>query len=128
MPPVWIDEKQIQQVLFNVILNAIQAMKDGGTLVIETDPLARDSNKYVRVRIIDTGPGIPEGELEKIFVPFHTTKTQGTGLGLPICRQLLEQHGGEIDIESKLGEGTTVTILLPAASREQIMTSEVDSA
>jgi signal transduction histidine kinase len=128
LAPVWIDEKQIQQVLFNIILNAIQAMKEGGTLVIETDPAEKNDKKYVRVRIIDTGPGIPDEELGKIFVPFHTTKTQGTGLGLPICRQLLEQHGGEINIESKFAEGTTVTILLPAATGEQHITSEVEGA
>jgi len=116
LPPVWIDDKQIQQVLFNVILNAIQAMKEGGTLVIETDPFSTGGKDYVRVRVTDTGPGIAEGDLEKIFVPFHTTKTQGTGLGLPICRQLLEQHGGEITIDSKPTAGTTVTILLPAAT------------
>jgi signal transduction histidine kinase len=78
--------------------------------------------------VIDTGPGIAEEELEKIFVPFHTTKTQGTGLGLPICRQLIEQHGGEIYLDSKPAEGTTVTILLPAATGEQHMTSEVQGA
>jgi signal transduction histidine kinase len=128
LAPVWIDEKQIQQVLFNLILNAIQAMKEGGTLVIETDPVEKSDKNYVRVRIIDTGPGIPEEELGKIFVPFHTTKTQGTGLGLPICRQLLEQHGGEINIASKSAEGTTVTILLPAATGEQHLTSEVEGA
>lgn len=128
LPAVWIDEKQIQQVLFNIILNAIQAMQDGGTLVIETDPAEKDGNDYVRVRIIDSGSGIPTDELDKIFVPFHTTKTQGTGLGLPICRQLLEQHGGEIEIVSKPDEGTTVTILLPVTPGAQIMTSEVEGA
>jgi signal transduction histidine kinase len=128
LAPVWVDDKQIQQVLFNVILNAIQAMKEGGTLVIETDPMESNGKDYVRVRVIDTGPGIAEEELEKIFVPFHTTKTQGTGLGLPICRQLIEQHGGEIYLDSKPAEGTTVTILLPAATGEQHMTSEVQGA
>ena len=113
LPAVWIDKKQIQQVLFNVILNAIQSMKEGGTLVVETDPVEHGGK--VRVRVIDTGPGIPKEELERIFVPFHTTKTQGTGLGLPICRQLLDQHGGEINIESEMNEGTTVTILLPVS-------------
>ncbi|PLY01292.1 MAG: histidine kinase [Desulfuromonas sp.] len=129
LPAVWIDEKQIQQVLFNVILNAIQAMKEGGTLIIETDATEQAGKSYVRVRVIDTGPGIPAEELERIFVPFHTTKTQGTGLGLPICRQLLEQHGGEIEIESRSDDGTTVTILLPISLGEQKdMTREVQGA
>jgi hypothetical protein len=128
LPAVWIDEKQIQQVLFNIILNAIQAMKQGGTLVIETDPLQRDDARFVRVRIIDTGVGIPADEIGKIFIPFHTTKTQGTGLGLPICRQLIEQHGGEVTIESRPDEGTTVTILLPVKAGAPEKKSEVEGA
>lgn len=128
LPPVWIDEKQIQQVLFNVILNAIQAMKDGGTLIIETDLQQDDDKPFVRVKVIDSGPGIPEDELEKIFIPFHTTKTQGTGLGLPICRQLLEQHGGSIDIKNRPAEGTIVTILLPTVAGEQNLKSEAEGA
>jgi signal transduction histidine kinase len=116
LPAVWIDEKQIQQVLFNVILNAIQAMPDGGTLAIETDLAERNDERAVRVRVIDTGKGITDNEMEKIFVPFHTTKTQGTGLGLSICRQLILQHGGNIQVKSQPGSGTTVTIELPLAT------------
>ncbi|WP_298039430.1 ATP-binding protein [uncultured Desulfuromonas sp.] len=110
---VWVDEKQIQQVLFNVIINAIQAMKGGGTLTIRTDSVQKEGKEFVRVFITDTAQGIPPEELEKIFIPFHTTKTQGTGLGLPICRQLLEQHGGSISVKSSVGEGTTFAIELP---------------
>ncbi len=115
MPLVWADQKQIQQVLFNIIINAIQAMGEGGTLLVQTDGVSRDGRNFGRVQVTDSGKGIPPEELEKIFVPFFTTKTQGTGLGLPICRQLLEQHGGAIRVESKEGEGTTFTIELPAA-------------
>jgi signal transduction histidine kinase len=113
LPPVCIDEKQVQQVLFNLFLNALQAMPDGGTLQIETDQTWHNDMQFVRVRIIDSGIGIPAAELEKIFVPFHTTKTQGTGLGLPICRQLLAQNDGTITVASQVGVGTTVTIELP---------------
>jgi signal transduction histidine kinase len=63
---------------------------------------------------MDTGKGIPTAELSRIFVPFHTTKTQGTGLGLAICRRLMEHHGGTIRVESRVGEGTTFIIELPA--------------
>jgi len=115
LPAVWADEKQIQQVLLNIIINAVQSMKEGGTLSIQTELVERDGRQWVRVRIADTGEGISPEELEKIFVPFHTTKTQGTGLGLPICRQLLEQHGGIIRVESRLGEGTIFTVELPVA-------------
>ena len=116
LSPVWVDEKQIQQVLFNVIINAIQSMPAGGTLTIQTDAVESDGHSRVRVVVMDTGKGIPEDELERIFVPFHTTKTQGTGLGLPICRRLMEEHGGTIRVSSRVGEGTTFTIELPVAS------------
>ncbi len=113
LPLLWIDEKQIQQVLFNIIINAVQAMPQGGTLSIHTDAVSREGRRFVRVLIADTGKGIPAQDLENIFVPFYTTKTQGTGLGLPICRQLIAQHGGNIRVESRVGEGTTFTIELP---------------
>ena len=115
LPPVWVDEKQIQQVLFNVIINAIQAMPNGGTLTIQTDAAQVDGQPRVRVLVMDTGKGIAKDELERIFVPFHTTKNQGTGLGLAICRQLISQHDGAIRVSSRLGEGTTFIIELPVA-------------
>lgn len=116
LPPVWVDIKQIQQVYFNIIINAIQAMPDGGILTLGSDLIKRDGQDFVRVMIADTGKGIAPVALEKIFAPFFTTKTQGTGLGLPICRQLIEQHHGLIEVESQLDQGTTFNILLPAAS------------
>lgn len=115
LPPVWVDEKQLQQVFFNIILNAIQAMKDGGTLLLQTDLVEEQDKKVVRVLIGDSGPGIKAEDMESIFTPFFTTKTQGTGLGLAICRQLMEQQGGTIEIKSRLGEGTRVVINLPVS-------------
>jgi hypothetical protein len=113
LPPVWVDEKQMQQILFNIIINAIQAMQEGGTLGIQTELVQREGADWVQVQISDTGPGISAETLENIFVPFFTTKTQGTGLGLSICRQLLEQLGGTLQVASRVGEGTTFTIELP---------------
>ena len=113
LPPVWVDEKQLQQVFFNVIINAIQAMKDGGTLLIQTDLESPDGKPVVRVVVGDSGPGISPDDLGRVFLPFYTTKTQGTGLGLAICRQLMEQQGGVIRVASRPGEGTRVTIELP---------------
>jgi signal transduction histidine kinase len=113
LPPVWVDEKQLQQVFFNVIINAIQAMKNKGTLLIQTDLCERDDQPIVRVMIGDSGPGISSDDLERIFQPFYTTKTQGTGLGLAICRQLMEQQDGTIRVASRIGEGTRVTVELP---------------
>ena len=116
LPPVWVDAQQLQQVFFNIIINAIQAMKDGGTLLMQTDLIEDREKQVVRVMIGDSGPGIKAEVLEKIFTPFFTTKTQGTGLGLAICRQLIEQQGGTIDIKSRVGEGTRVLINLPVSS------------
>lgn len=128
LPPVWIDEKQIQQVFFNIIINAIQAMPEGGTLTIHTDLVQRSERDFVQVTINDTGQGISPEALDKIFVPFFTTKTQGTGLGLPICRQLLEQHGGMIEVESLVGNGTTFSILLPAGNLAGDFSGEIARA
>ena len=115
LPPVWVDGKQLQQVFFNIIINAIQAMKEGGTLLLQTDLVGEQGKQSVRVLIGDSGPGIKPEDLERIFAPFFTTKTQGTGLGLAICRQLIEQQGGTIELSSRVGEGTRVVIDLPVS-------------
>ena len=116
LPPVWVDEKQLQQVFFNIIINAIQAMKDGGTLLLQTDLVEEQGKAIVKVLIGDSGPGIKPEDLEEVFTPFFTTKTQGTGLGLAICQQLMEQQGGALTISSRLGEGTRVVINLPVST------------
>jgi len=116
LPPVWVDGKQLQQVFFNIIINAIQAMKEGGTLLLQTDLVGEQGKQSVRVLIGDSGPGIKPEDMERIFTPFFTTKTQGTGLGLAICRQLVEQQGGTIELRSRVGEGTRVVIDLPASN------------
>ena len=128
LPPVWVDAKQLQQVFFNIIINAIQAMQDGGTLLLQTDLIEDQEKQAVRVMIGDSGPGIKPEILEKIFTPFFTTKTQGTGLGLAICRQLIEQQGGTLDIRSRVGEGTRVLIHLPIDSDSVPVNSEDKSA
>ncbi len=113
LPPVWADEKQLQQVLFNVIINGIQSMTEGGTLTVETALVERGGQQHGQILVSDTGKGIPSEQMEKIFVPFFTTKTQGTGLGLAICRRLMEQQGGTILVSSQHGEGTVFIIELP---------------
>jgi signal transduction histidine kinase len=112
LPPVCVDQKQIQQVFLNLILNAIQAMQNGGTLTICSRLVEEGGRKSVCVSIADTGPGIPLQILGKIFTPFFTTKAQGTGLGLAICRKLIEQQGGDIRVESEDGKGTVFYIEL----------------
>jgi signal transduction histidine kinase len=118
LPPVLVDEKQLQQVFFNVIINAIQAMDGDGTLLLQTDLVNREGRNVVRVLVGDSGPGISEEALQKIFTPFFTTKNQGTGLGLAICRQLMEQQRGSIHVASRVGDGTRVTIELPVGEIE----------
>ncbi len=110
MPRVRIDTHQIQQVLINLMLNAIQAMEKGGTLVIRT--FLRTGNG-VGLEIRDTGIGIPAAHLRKIFDPFFTTKSDGTGLGLSISAKILENHGAGIDVTSEEGKGSVFTLSFP---------------
>lgn len=108
LDPFTMDPDQVRQVLWNIILNAIQAMGGSGTLSVET---GRDSGSaYFRVR--DTGPGIAPEKLGAIFKPFHTTKQQGTGLGLAIADRIIQAHGGRIEVESP-DEGACFAVYLP---------------
>lgn len=100
---------QMKQVVLNLTKNAFESMESGGSLTIK---LARLPDKC-QLKIIDTGSGIPENQIEKIFNPFHTSKDTGTGLGLVVCRRILQSFGGEIFITSKVNKGTQVDISLP---------------
>ena len=113
LPSIQADQKQLEQVLLNLINNSLDAMPNGGELRIET---AAGPEHTASIRIGDTGTGIPPEHLERLFEPMFTTKEigQGTGLGLSICRAIIEEHGGEIAVKSTLGAGTTFSILLPA--------------
>ena len=114
LPKIDADPGQIAQVLVNLIVNAIQAMPDGGRLIIRT---AGDSRE-VKMLIQDTGVGMDEELLKKIFVPFFTTKDvdEGTGLGLSVVHGIVKSHGGKITAESKVGQGSRFTVLLPLKS------------
>jgi two-component system, NtrC family, sensor kinase len=118
LPKIWIDREQLKQVFMNLILNAIQAMRDGGSIVISTRLNSHDepgqSNRFVQVEIRDTGMGIPEENLEHIFDPFFTSKDEGSGLGLSISHQIVQEHGGYVIVQSKVGQGTSFFINLPA--------------
>jgi two-component system NtrC family sensor kinase len=114
LPGILLDPNQIEQVFMNIILNAAQAMPEGGTLTLETG--IRERGQWVFTRIGDNGCGISPEHLEKIFDPFFSTKgAQGTGLGLSVSYGIVENHGGQIEVESSQGEsrGTVFTILLP---------------
>jgi two-component system NtrC family sensor kinase len=110
LPKLRIDIHQIQQVLINLMLNAIQAMEEGGTLSIRT---FLEDGDGVGIEVRDTGIGIPMAHLKKIFDPFFTTKSEGTGLGLSISAKILENHGATIDAVSEGGKGSTFTIHFP---------------
>ncbi len=103
------DKDAIKQVFFNIILNSIQAMEEGGKIKI----WIKDEKKNVFVIFEDTGSGIDEDKIKKVFEPFYSTKHDGTGLGLCMVKKIMEEHGGKVYIESKKGEGTRVTLLFP---------------
>ncbi len=115
LPQVLCDGDQLRQVAMNLILNAGSAMPDGGVLTVCTGV---DAGGMVEVVFADTGSGIPEESLAKVFEPFYSTREKGTGLGLAITRQIIESHQGRISIESTVGEGTTVTVALPIEHQE----------
>ena len=125
LPPVFADYQQMQQVFLNIILNAFQAMSDGGVLSITTARSHRDDGEFVRIDISDTGLGIPPQVLSKIFTPFFTTKAQGTGLGLPICSKLVHLHNGDIRVTSDHDKGTIFTVELPAFDMLKSETGEI---
>jgi len=115
--PASVDPDRLNQVFLNLFLNAIEAMENRGTMTValskETQP------PRVRIDVTDTGPGIPEQDLEHIFDPYFTTRQTGTGLGLAIVHKIIESHKGEVKVESEVGKGTTVTVFLPGSPHEQ---------
>jgi signal transduction histidine kinase len=109
LPEIMLDSDRLKQVLINLLNNALDAMPDGGELRIEVEKIG----EKIAIRVVDNGIGISTDKLPLIFEPFFTSKGQGTGLGLAISYNIISDHGGEIEVESKVGEGTTVLILLP---------------
>ena len=109
LPTVLVDRAQMEQVFFNLVKNALEAMKDGGSLEIEVDADDRDVHVVVR----DNGSGMDAATLAHIFEPYQTSKEHGSGLGLMLSRRIVHAHGGEIDVESKPGAGTAFTVRIP---------------
>lgn len=116
-PTAWVVPGQIEQILVNLVINARQAMPNGGRLKIEVRE--HPPGEMVEIKVADTGVGIPPERLRLIFEPFYTTKQPdeygrgGTGLGLSVCRQIIEQHHGRIRVESVVGKGSVFTVKLP---------------
>jgi two-component system nitrogen regulation sensor histidine kinase GlnL len=126
LPDIRGDEAQLTHVFLNLAKNALEAMPEGGTLTIttrmETDfhilwraarAGAAGSGKFLRVEVADTGPGFADGDTERVFEPFFSTKPRGTGLGLAICQRIVAAHGGDIRAENRRGGGAVVTVTLP---------------
>ena len=114
LPMVQVDPGLVSQLLMNLLTNAMQATDSGGTITVFVAPFPmRDG---IALAVSDTGRGISAAHIERIFDPFFTTKEEGTGLGLPICKQIVDQHGGTIRIDSEPGTGTRVMVLLPDAN------------
>ena len=123
LPAIQLDPDQLYQALVNLVVNALEAMESGGCLTLragwsdDVDPLSRSRRRTlprrVKVEIEDTGTGIPSTHADKVFNPFFTTKTGGTGLGLALAHKIIEDHGGSISFRSAPGVGTTFRVFLP---------------
>ena len=113
LPPVALDRDQMEQVFFNIVKNALEAMHDGGSLAMEMDSDDRD----VSVSFRDSGEGMSDEQLAHLFEPYRTTKEKGNGLGLMVSARIVRDHGGSISAESKPGEGTVFTVKLPRLER-----------
>jgi signal transduction histidine kinase len=109
LPLLQLNTREIKQLILNLARNGMEAMAPKGVLTLET----RINTDRVELIIQDTGSGIPQSQLEKLFVPFFTTKSQGTGLGLPLCLSIAERHNGGIQVDSEEGEGTAFTVSFP---------------
>ncbi|MFC1718556.1 nitrogen regulation protein NR(II) [Candidatus Poribacteria bacterium] len=110
------DPDQLCQVFENIMLNAIQAMPDGGCLIVKVE---EESPEWIAISFKDTGIGVSEESMGKLFEPLFTTKARGIGLGLAIIRTLIDGHGGDIKVQSEFGEGAIFTVRLPLNGKEQ---------
>ncbi len=116
-----VDQRQLEQIFLNLMLNAVNAMEEKGTLIIRSyqQPASPFTSPMVVIELEDNGRGISEEEMEKIFNPFYTTDPQGTGLGLSVVHELVKENNGQIDVFSKVGEGSRFRVTFP-----QIKTGE----
>ncbi len=116
--PIFIDKRQLEQIILNLSINAYESMGDGGVLTISINE-SDDVNEYINIDIIDSGTGIDDDTLSKIFDPFFTTKDTGVGLGLYISKEIVESYKGEIKVQSSSGKGSTVRICLPITQKSE---------
>jgi len=126
LPSCIVDEDQIRQALDNLVNNAIDAMADGGTLVLATRTACENGTHYVVIDVSDTGPGISPDLVQRIFEPFYSTKDigHGTGLGLSICKKIMEEHRGSIRVSATAGGGATFSLFIPYLPVEEIFKAQ----
>jgi two-component system sensor histidine kinase HydH len=115
LPQVYVDRAKLKRAILNLVVNARQAMPEGGRLVVRAKP----AKGHIVMEVSDTGAGIPPEEQPRVFEPFFTTKPDGLGLGLPVVKRTIEDFGGRTSFESRPGQGTTFQILLPSAARQR---------
>ena len=121
LPECQVDAREVKQLFLNLLKNAIEAMPGGGKLSVTMCLVSKAtpaSAEAIRIEIADTGPGMSDSEVRSIFRPFYSTKPKGTGLGLPFCRRVAEEHGGEITVSTQLGGGSTFVVTLPVRQSE----------
>jgi signal transduction histidine kinase len=116
LPPIEADRQRLQEALWNLIQNSLQAMPEGGRLRWSA---RLPNNNEIRIAITDTGEGIPEESIGKIFDYYFTTREKGTGLGLPLAHKIIQGHGGTIQVLSQVGRGTTFEVILPVFKEKQ---------
>jgi signal transduction histidine kinase len=119
VPTIWADATLLRLALANLVDNARQAMPDGGTITLSVSKDASDGRDAIRIDVSDSGQGMDSHTLHRALDPFFSTRPSGTGLGLPIAGRILEAHGGRIEVQSRLGEGTTVSLFIPTKRAEQ---------
>ena len=122
LPQLLIDVNYLRQALLNIVKNAMNAMEDGGRLDIDV----WSDGDYVKISVKDTGCGIDQEHIGKIFEPYFTTKASGTGLGLTVVYKIVKEHDGDISVSSEVGKGTTFTISLPVPSDERIAIENIE--
>jgi signal transduction histidine kinase len=116
LPDAFINPEQIGQAFDNIILNAVESMPNGGRMIFNS---VEENSEWIAISVSDTGMGISEENQEKLFETFFSTKTEGIGLGLTIAKTMIDIHNGTIDIQSKLGVGSTFKVRLPVGVMEQ---------
>jgi signal transduction histidine kinase len=115
IPPLVVDRTAIRRVLSNLITNAVQAMPRGGQLTIRIS----SAEGAALINVEDTGEGIPKENMDRMFEPLFTTRAKGQGLGLAVCKKLVEAHGGNITIDSRVGRGTRVKVTIPLSPKSK---------